>query len=90
MTDAYYNRAKILLSRKDIENPDIHRAKKDLEKAIELDENFVSALYALAAAEKKLENYEQALKYLDKAIEIEPDFIHAKALKKLILNKYIV
>ena len=89
MTDAYYNRAKIILSRKDIENPDISRAISDLEKALELDPNFVNALYAMAAAQKKLENYEESLKYIDKALELQPDFIHAKALKKLILQKYI-
>ena len=89
MTDAYYNRAKILLSRKDIQNPDINRAVSDLEKALELDENFIQALYAMGAAQKKLENYEKALYYLEKAIELEPDFIHAKALKKLIHTKYL-
>ncbi len=89
MTDAYYNRAKILLSRKDIENPDLNRAVSDLEKAIDLDPKFLSALYAMGAAQKKLENFEKALEYLDRAIELEPDFIHAKALKKLILSKYI-
>ena len=89
MTDAYYNRAKILLSRKDIENPDLNRAVVDLEKALDLDPKFISALYAMGAAQKKLENYEKALEYLDRAIELEPDFIHAKALKKLILSKYI-
>ena len=52
MTDAYYNRAKILLSRKDIENPNINRAISDLEKSLELDPNFVDALYAMAAAQK--------------------------------------
>ena len=46
MTDAYYNRAKIILSRKDIENPNIEGAIKDLEKALELDEKFVDALLA--------------------------------------------
>ncbi len=56
MTDAYYNRAKILLSRKDIKNPDINRAVSDLEKALEFDPNFVEALYAMAAAQKKHEN----------------------------------
>ena len=30
MTDAYYNRAKILLSRKDIKNPDINRLTQTL------------------------------------------------------------
>ena len=89
MTDAYYNRAKILLSRKDIENPDITRAVSDLEKALELDEKFLDALYAMAAAQKKLENYDLAMKYLDKHLQIEPDAIHARALKKLIENKYL-
>ena len=89
MTDAYYNRAKILLSRKDIENPDMDRAITDLEKALELDPNFVDALYAMGAAQKKVENYNKALEYLNRAIELNPDFIHAKALQKLILTKYL-
>lgn len=89
MTDAYYNRAKILLSRKDIENPDLKRAISDLEKAIELDPKFTDALYAMGAAQKKVENYHKALEYLHRAIEIQPDFVHAKALQKLILTKYL-
>lgn len=89
MTDAYYNRAEILLSRKDIENPDIQRAVNDLEKALELDDKFVAALFALGAAHKKLGNYETALEYLDRALEIEPDAVMTRALKKLILQKYI-
>lgn len=90
MTDAYYNRAKIMLSRKDIQNPDIEKAVFDLEKALELDPNFIDALFAMAAAQKKLENYHKALEYLEKLIQIEPDAIQAKALKKLILQKYII
>ena len=89
MTDAYYNRARIILSRKDIENPDIERAVADLEKAIELDDKFVSALFAMGAAQKKLGNYNKAIEYLDRVLEIEPDAIMAKALKKLILQKYL-
>ena len=89
MTDAYYNRAKILLSRKDIENPDLNRAINDLDKALELDPNFTDALYAMAAAQKKLENYTYALECLDKLLKIQPDAIFAKALKKLIENKYL-
>ncbi|MBO5738156.1 tetratricopeptide repeat protein [bacterium] len=89
LTDAYYNRARILLSRKDIENPDITRAISDLEKALELDPNFVEALYAMGAALKKVEKYQESLKYLDRAIKLQPDFIHAKALKNLILQKYL-
>ena len=56
---------------------------------MELDANFTDALYAMAAAQKKIQNYESALEYLDKVLELNPDFIHARALKKLILNKYI-
>ena len=89
MTDAYYNRARITLSRKDIDNPNIDNAVKDLNKALELDDKFVDALYAMAAAQKKLGNYETALEYLDKLIKIEPNAVHAKALKKLIQQKYI-
>lgn len=89
MTDAYYNRAKILLSRKDIENPDVCRAVSDLEKALELDPNFAEALYAMAAALKKQEKFNECLSYLDRVLELQPDFIHAKALKKLILQKYL-
>lgn len=89
MTDAYYNRAYITLSRKDIENPDIEGAVCDLEKAIKLDEKFIDALYALGCAHKKLENYDTAIKYLDRLLEIEPDAVNAKALKKLILQKYL-
>ena len=90
MTDAYYNRARIILSRKDIENPNIENAVKDLEKALELDDKFIDALFAMAAAQKKLGNYHKALEYLEKLLEIEPDAVHARALKKLILQKYIV
>ena len=89
MTDAYYNRAEILLSRKDVENPDLERAVADLEKAIELDDKFVSALFAMGAAQKKLGNYNKSLEYLDRVLAIEPDAIMAKALKKLILQKYL-
>lgn len=90
MIDAYYNRARITLSRKDIQNPDIKKAISDLEKAVELDENFADALYALATAYKKLEDYHKCLVYLEKVLQIQPDAIYAKALKKLILQKYIV
>lgn len=90
MTDAYYNRARIILSRKDIDNPIIENAIKDLEKALELDENFIDALYAMAAAKKKLGDYHSALEYLERLLKIQPDSVWARALKKLILQKYIV
>lgn len=90
MTDAYYNRAYINLTRKDIQNPDLQKTIEDLDKALELDPKFIDALYAMAAAQKKLGNYHTALEYLEKLIQIEPDAVNAKALKKLILQKYIV
>lgn len=88
MTDAYYNRAKIILSRKDIQNPNIENAVKDLEIALAQDEKFLNALYAMAAAHKKLGNYKTALEYLEKLLKIEPEAINARALKKLIIQKY--
>lgn len=90
MTDAYYNKAKITLSRKDITNPDIKKAISDLEKALELDDKFVDALFAMAAAYKKLGDYHKSLEYLEKLLEIEPQAVNARALKKLILQKYMV
>ena len=51
----------------------------------------IAYLYILfkCLAGKKLENYHKALEYLNRAVELQPDFIHAKALQKLILTKYI-
>ena len=89
MTDAYYNRAKIILSRKDIKDPKIENAVKDLEHALELDDKFLDALFAMGAAKKKLGQYEEAITYLNRAIEIEPNAVNSKALKKLIETKYL-
>jgi tetratricopeptide (TPR) repeat protein len=90
MTDAYYNRAKITLSRKDIDTPNVEKAVSDLEKALKLDENFIDALFAMAAAQKKLGDYHKSLEYLEKLLKLEPQAIHARALKKLLLQKYII
>lgn len=89
MADAYYNRAYITLARKDISNPKIENAVLDLDNALKLDENFVDALYAMAAAKKKQQKYDEALIFLDRLLNIEPEAINAKALKKLILTKYL-
>jgi tetratricopeptide (TPR) repeat protein len=89
MTDAYYNRARIMLVRKDIEKPDYNKAIQDLECALKLDENFVDALYAMAAAYKKIAQYSKALEFLDRLLIIEPQAVNARALKKLLLQKYI-
>ncbi len=90
MTDAYYNRARMTLSEKDMNENQIEKAVNDLHKALELDENFIDALYAMAAAKKKLGDYHAALVYLERLLKIQPDSVWAKALKKLILQKYIV
>lgn len=90
MTDAYYNRARIILSKENLDNTFIEKAIKDLEKALKLDENFIDALYAMAAAKKRIGDYHAALVYLERLLKIQPDSIWAKALKKLILQKYII
>ncbi len=89
MCDAYYNRAEIALTRKDIENPNIEKAVEDLSRALELDDKFINALFAMASAQKKLGNYQEALVYLDRLLELEPEAITARALKKLLLQKYL-
>ena len=89
MCDAYYNKAKIMLEKKDWK-VNLEKIIDDLNKALELDENFIDALFAMAAAQKKAENYHSCLEYLERLLKIQPDAIHAKALKKLILQKYIV
>ena len=38
---------------------------------------------------KKLKNYKEAHAYLEKLLSIEPDAIQARALKKLLEQKYL-
>ena len=90
MTDAYYNMAEIILTRKDTIHPNLPKAVEYLERALELDPKFIDALFAMAAAYKKLGEYHKALEYLEKLLQIEPQAVNARALKKLILNKYIL
>ncbi|MCQ2754322.1 MAG: tetratricopeptide repeat protein [bacterium] len=89
MADAYYNRAYIMLTRKDLENIDYNKVIADLEQALNLDNNFIDALYAMAAAKMKVEKYSESLEFLERLLFIQPDSINAKALKKLLLTKYI-
>ena len=83
MVDAYYNRGQLMLK----ENP--KHALDDFVSAVALDSKFIDAYYAIAAIQKNLGQYEDAVKNLDKILEIEPMAVNAKALKKLILTKYI-
>ena len=89
MCDAYYNRAKILLEGKKCQE-NLDKIVEDLVHALNLDDKFIDALFAMAAALKKKGEYKKALEYLEKLLEIQPDSIHARALKKLLLQKYIV
>lgn len=89
LTDAYYNRAKIIIENKNSTQAELEKALNDLEEALKLDDKFIDALFAMAALQKKLKNYHKALEYLDRILAIDEKAIHARALKKLILTKYI-
>ena len=83
MTDAYFNRGQLILK----DNP--KQALDDFVRAVVLDPKFIDAYYAIAAIQKNLGYYEDAIKNLDKILELEPMAVNAKALKKLIFTKYI-
>ena len=83
MIDAYYNRGQIIAK----DNP--KQALDDFVSAVALDPKFIDAYYAIAAIQKNLGHYEDAIKNLDKILELEPMAVNAKALKKLIMNKYM-
>jgi tetratricopeptide (TPR) repeat protein len=83
MVDAYYNRGQLILK----DNP--KQALDDFVEAVVLDPKFIDAYYAIAAVQKNLGQYEDAIKNLDKILELEPMAVNAKALKKLILTKYL-
>ncbi len=83
MTDAYFNRGQLILK----DNP--KQALDDFVTAVALDSKFIDAYYAIASIQKNLGHYEDAIKNLDKIIELEPMAVNAKALKKLILTKYL-
>ena len=83
MVDAYYNRGQLLF------NSAPAKALDDFVKAAALDSKFIDAYYSIAAIQKNMGDYHAALKNLDKIIEIEPNAVNAKALKKLILKKYL-
>lgn len=83
MVDAYFNRGQLMIK----DNP--KQALDDFVSAVALDSKFIDAYYAIAAIQKNLGHYEDAIKNLDKILELEPMAVNAKALKKLILNKYL-
>ena len=89
MIDAYYNRAHVMLLDNKSDEDVLKKALSDLEKSYELDNKFIDAMYYAAVVKMKLKDYNGAVEVLDKVLEIEPDAIHSRALKKLILNKYL-
>lgn len=82
-TDAYFNRGQLVMQEKP------KQALDDFVKAVTLDTKFIDAYYSIAAIQKKLGQYKEAIANLDKIIELEPHAVNAKALKKLILAKYL-
>lgn len=87
MIDAYYNRAQVLIAEKNEDTlPEII---KDLDKSIALDPKFIDALYTKAVVQKKQEDYKGALETLDKILAVDPTAVYSRALKKLILQKYM-
>lgn len=89
MIDAYYNRAQTILAYEKPDEKELRQALEDLDKAAELDTKFIDAYYYAAVIKKKLQDYHGAIEYLDKVLEIEPDAVYSKALKKLIIQKYL-
>lgn len=89
LVDAYFNRAQIVFSKESPTTEELQSALKDLEKAVELDSKFIDALYSIAVIQKKLKEYHKAIETLDKILEIAPDSVNSRALKKLIIKKYL-
>lgn len=87
MTDAYFNRAQVILAMED--EAKLSMALDDFNKAIELDEKFIDALYYKAVIQKKLKDYKGAVDTLDKVIETDPCAVYSRALKILIMQKYL-
>lgn len=83
MIDAYFNRGQLMFKT----NP--KQALDDFVSAVALDPNFIDAYYSIAVIQKNFGQYKEAIKNLDKIIELEPQAVNAKALKKLIENKYL-
>lgn len=83
MVDAYFNRGQLVYNT----NPKL--ALDDFVTAVALDSKFIDAYYSIATIQKTLGQYAEAVKNLDRIIELEPHAVNAKALKKLILTKYL-
>lgn len=89
MIDAYYNRAQVILAYDEPSDDELKSALSDLQKASELDTKFIDAFYYAAVIQKKLGTYQDAIDSLDKVLALQPEAVHSRALKKLILQKYL-
>ena len=89
MTDAYFNRAQIVFATKTEDKTELEAALKDLQMALELDNKFIDAYYSMAVIYKNLGEYKPAIEMLDKILEIDEQSVNARALKKLLIKKYL-
>ncbi len=89
MVDAYFNRAQIVFATKTEDKKELKSALEDLEKAIEFDDKFIDAHYSMAVIYKNMGDYKQAIKSLDKILDIDEQSVNARALKKLLIKKYL-
>ena len=89
MIDAYYNRAQAILGLEDATEEELKEALSNLETATGLDPKFIDAHYYSAVVKKKLGLYESAIVSLNKVLDLQPESPYSKALKKLILTKYL-
>lgn len=89
LIDAYFNRAQIVFATKTEDKTELNSALKDLQKATELDDKFIDAYYSMAVVYKNLGDYKEAIKALDKILEIDEQSVNARALKKLLIKKYL-
>lgn len=89
LIDAYFNRAQIVFATKPEDKTELNFALKDLQKATELDDKFIDAYYSMAVVYKNLGDYKEAIKALDKILEIDKQSVNARALKKLLIKKYL-
>lgn len=89
MTDAYFNRAQIVFANKTDNREELESAIKDLEKAVSLDSKFIDAYYSMAVIYKNLDEYKASIDALDKILEIDCESVNARALKKLLIKKYL-
>ena len=89
MTDAYFNRAQIVFATKTEDKTELEAALKDLQEAVALDNKFIDAYYSMAVIYKNLGEYKPAIEMLDKILEINEQSVNARALKKLLIKKYL-